>query len=525
MCPAVKGVKGYVSKQEAEHIHISSSNNSDFATDLVDNLKNQRSRNQKVITDLRRPYYPSSNIYQSSSTATSAFRGKLFTLRDLDAWMNYSVGVGYQATWGVSEDTVKNGFEFIDDPDKEDAKAIKQPNITKWLRSSGFIDMLWYWQSYNLGMGIGFSLGHWRGEMDKVDDIEGVMKGFTKKNFRNRKDFDKYHEPPPTRPPDRFEVINPLYFQPTGSSLTKSNRLNYDEELWEFTGGGIKTKTRIHKDRVFVLRTHELSAFWRGLSTFDPVRFSILGYFNNIIYIQRGIQNWGDTIMALFYGTKFPTVVEQKKILAVLDAYEMGGKIHLPEQARLEPITVEIGRGIKSAMEIYVEDLAGKWRIPKNQLLGRSEGGGLTEGPAKISKDDYYERIGSDQRKLTYPIMKQYIWRFFPDTDNLWLRWHLNTYKSDEQRLREEGLGLDNQIKQQQIREQKIKVKMLQEERTMMLLDGAMKARGLGIENNKEKSPEIEGQEPRKISQEDFIEFKDYIERMNISLDNGGIKH
>jgi len=452
---SIKGVKGFVSKEKAKELLESGQaisgtsvgkdlvsvelNNlpSGFSTDFVGNLR-ASSRRKKIVNDFRRPYFPSDNIYQSNQAMSTSDRN--FRLQDLDTWMHNSVGVGARATYGISEDSVKNGFEFISDPDKEDAKAVKKPNITKWMRQSNFLDMLRYWEAFDLGMGFGLSVGYW-----KASDINAMS------------------EAPPKGPPKRFEVLNPRWLQPTGNTLTKSKRLNYDEEQWEFTGGGLNQKINIHRDRVFVLRTTELTGQWQGMNMFDPVRYSLLGYFNNLIYIARGIQNWGDVVAVLFYGQKFPTVTEQNKIMEVLDYYEMNGRMHLPEGARLEMKPTQVGKGIGDAMEQYKEDLCAYWVVPKNQLFGRSQGGGLTAGPAVISKDDYYEMIGSRQIKLSHPVMDNFIWRFFPDTDNLWPRWHLNVYKSDEQRLKERILSAEAQIKEMEVKKAKFEMKYAKE--------------------------------------------------------------
>jgi hypothetical protein len=383
--------------------------------------------------------------------------------------MHYSVGVGYQATYKISDDATKNGFDLIKDQDKQDAKPEKVPEAFKWMRRSGFLDMLWYWHAFDLGMGVGFAIPHWNKELKDIALIDDVQRGRVKKKFSNRRDFRHLREAPPTTPPDRWEVLNPRYFQPTGTSLTKSKRLNYDEEVWEFNGGVVRHATKIHRDRVFVLRTHEMTGYWRGLSTFDPIRFSLLGYFNNLIFVQRGVQNWGDNVATLFYGHKFPTIEEQKKIQAILDLYEANGKIHLPEGAKLDFKQVNIGKGLRDAMEMYVEDISGKLRIGKNQLLGRSEGGGLTSGPAQITKDDYYERVGDDQRKLSRPTMK-ILWRFFPETEDMWPRWHLNVYKTDEQRHKEEGMKLDNEKKKWEVKILKQDYNMKKEQRAIAMI-------------------------------------------------------
>jgi hypothetical protein len=424
--PAKKGVKGFVSNAELNNSSILNMPVMDTVTlDLNDipvgmnNNLEMSLKNKMLRTDFRAAYYPTDNSILGNPNHTE--EGFRFKIQDCDAWMHYSVGVGHMATYGMSNETVKNGFEFVDDPDAQDAEAIKNKKITKDFRQSGFINMLKKWRAYDLGMGFGFAVGYWTANDLKIMDTA-----------------------PPKRFPRSFEVINPLYLQPTGTTLTKSNRLDYNEEIWEFTGGVINNVTEIHKDRVFVLRTNEISGSWRGLTTFDPAKESMLGYYNALIYLRRGIQDWGDTVPIIKYGNKWPTIEEAKKIISVLNYMEMNGKMQIPLEASIEFKPTNIGKGIKDAVEQYKEDLSGLWRIPKNQLFGRSEGGGLTSGPAKISKDDFYERIGSDQLELNHPIMKQFIWKYYPDTDNYWPRWHLNVYKTDEQRLIEESIYLDN---------------------------------------------------------------------------------
>ncbi len=111
-------------------------------------------------------------------------------------------------------------------------------------------------------------------------------------------------------------------------------------------------------------------------------------------------------------------------------------------------------------MEQYKEELSSAWRIPLNQLFGRSVGGGLAGAGALVSKEDYLQEVSNKQMAMSDNLMKIYTEAGF-DVESYDILWNLAVKKTDEQRMREEGMETQNKILEEQWRQAKIQTQML----------------------------------------------------------------
>jgi len=379
------------------------------------------------------PYYkPSDDIYGSSTGLDERP-----SLEDLSAITNTRVGCVFYATNGVSGDAMRNWHVFVD-PDSQ--KEVRNKDTKAALDFASLSDLKNAAQQY-----LRYALGYGTSWLVKYWGIKNEI---------------KHMEDPPKlgKPPRKFRAFSPRYMQPI--NVDKSNELNYEEDVWKFSGGELNYKYGIHQDRVDVLTLYPEEGSWRGLAIVEPVWIPLMGYFNSFIYLTKGLRHWGDAIPAMFTGDGLPEAGEITSVLDLMDEYQMNYKWALGKDDRLEFIQTKIGSGLKEAFEMYKEELSSAWRIPLNQLFGRSVGGGLMGAGALVSKEDYLQEISNKQMAMTDNIKKIYIDAGFK-IESYDLLWNLAIKKTDEQRLKEEGMETQNKILTEQWRQAKAQTKLI----------------------------------------------------------------
>lgn len=378
------------------------------------------------------PYYkPSDDIYGSATGLDERP-----SLEDLAAITNTRMGCVWAATSGVSGDAMRNWHVFADPDSLKEKKNDDTKAALKFAARTDLRNQCQQWLRYTLGMGTSFLIKYWG-----KDDIKNM------------------EEPPKlNKPPRKFRAFSPRYMQPT--NVDKSNELNYQEDVWKFGGGEINYAYAIHQDRIEVLSLYPEEGHWRGLAIVEPVWIPLMGYFQGFIYLTKGLRHWGDAVPAMFTGEGLPKDAEITSMLDLMDEYQMNYKWALGKEDRLEFIQTQIGKGLDTAFEIYKEELSSAWRIPLNQLFGRSEGGGLQGAGALVSKEDYLQEVSNKQMAMSDNLMKIYTEAGFK-VDQYEILWNIAVKKTDEQRYREEGMETQNKLLTEQWRQAKLQTAML----------------------------------------------------------------
>jgi len=411
------------------------------------------------------PYYkPSDDIYGSATG-----QDERPALEDLASVCNTRLGVAWMGTNGVAGDAIRNWHMFVDPDSQKEIKNDTTKAVYQWAVKTDLKNQVQQWLRWTLGMGTGWLVKYW-----------------TKNDLQNMQ-----QAPNLSIPPRRFRAFSPRYMSPI--NLDKSNELNYQEDVWRFSGGEINQAYNIHQDRVEVLTLYPEEGHWRGLSVTEPVWMPLMGYFQNFIYITKGLRRWGDAVPAMFTGEGLPQPGEVTSVLDLMDEYQMNYKWALGKDDRLEFIQTKIGNGINEVMEQYKEEISSAWRIPLNQLFGRSVGGGLAGAGALVSKEDYLQEISNKQMACSDNLLKIYTEAGF-EVDSYDILWNLAIKKTDEQRMREEGMEKQNKILDEQWKQAKIQTQMLK-----LQLKAArwqsLQPEGMGGEEGGEEGGEVEGEE------------------------------
>ena len=420
------------------------------------------------------PYYkPSDDIYGSATGLDERP-----SVEDLAAICNTRMGCVWNATAGMSGDATRNWHKFAEPDSLKEKKNDDTKAALKYAVKTDLKNQSQQWLRYALGMGTGFLIKYWT-----ANDI-------------------KHMEEPPNlnKPPKKFRAFSPRYMQPV--NLDKSNELNFQEDVWKFSGGVVNSSYAIHQDRIEVLTLYPEEGHWRGLSLVEPVWIPLMGYFQGFIYLTKALRNWGDTVPVMFSGEGLPKDTEITSILDLMDEYQMNYKWALGKDDRLEFVQTKIGAGIKEVFETYKEELSSAWRIPLNQLFGRSDGGGLAGAGALVTKEDYLQEVSNKEMAMSDNLMKVYSEAGFK-VDMYDILWNIAIKKTDEQRYKEEGMETQNKILTEQWRQAKLQTAMLKLQVEAARWQGIMPE---GEEGEGEEGSPGENSEKKESSDEDSFE-------------------
>ena len=396
-------------------------------------LRIKYAAHKTLSEDFKNFYRPSDDLYGSSGSGDS-FLGRP-SLTELQKITEQRIGPAWRAVSIRARDAVRNQFQFID----YDDKVVKRPEIFKFLVDTDAYNQFEQWMRFALTYGTAFLISYWDGE-----------------------DISKIREKPPNRPPDRFQAIPPTFLSPT--NLTETNLLNYNEDVWEFTGG-IMNSMAIHRDRVHVFTPDPCPGDWRGYSILEHAWLSFICYFNAVIYLVRGLAKWGNLVPVLKMGLGDVNSEAFDDYLNMMVEMQANYFYLLGKDDDLSFPTANVGQGMSEIMEILKEDIASGVGIPLNILFGRSTSGGLGSQGALVSERNYLTTLAGDQAAISDNVLRL-LSRYF-DVEGLRLDWKLALQKTTEQMLSEEAQELQEELL-------KVKVRLMREQGKQMKIQSGM---------------------------------------------------
>lgn len=392
-------------------IGVDMKNGRSYARPLDDVQKSKK----PLTSDFASYYTPADNFYGTPGGTDTVYDQGRVPVSHLMVLCSQRLGVAFRGCNSVANDVFRNKFVFVKDDNLED--EVKRPEILKWMRKTFFwtkmVDVL----DFERRTGLGHLVSYW--------DFE---KGTNKMNKRA-----------PKKRPTSFDSFSSFYMTP--NNVYDTYKLDYDKNRWNFTGG-ILAQADIHHSRVYPLETRRVEGGLRGLAIPELCWVPLICYLNTCYYILRSLSQLGTLVIGANIAQEYPTPEVAAKYLQVFEKMR-ANKFYLfgkNTDFKLVNAAGKIGEGIQSYMEFLKDDISSAWIIPKNQLFGRSEGGGLDGAGALVSKEDYLaSNLSTLQLNLTDDIM--YILEImchFPDMENLTLRWNLDLHKTEQQRLTEE---------------------------------------------------------------------------------------
>lgn len=371
---------------------------------------------KKLTGDSANYFTPMDDFYGTPGGGDTIYDSGRVPVSHLMVLCSRRLGIAHRACSGIANDVFSNRFDFVkyDNPDK----VIEFPKVMNWMRTSHFWDKCVDMLDFNHRSGLGHLV-----------------------NVYNNEIIDKWSMKAPLRRPDSFEAFSAYYMTPINIFYEKRTTLDYDKQQWDFIGGFDRAQT-IHHSRVYVLETMKVEGGFRGIALPELCWVPLMCYLNTMYYILKDLSTMGTVMAAINVEAAVPSTALFQSYLNLWDSMKANKLFLLGKGATFNLINAasKIGQGIESYLEFLREDISAAWIIPKNQLFGRADGGGLQGAGAVISKEDYLaSNIGTKQLNLTNDIMSILIdvcgWT---ELEGHTLRWNIDLHKTLEQRLREQ---------------------------------------------------------------------------------------
>lgn len=422
----------------------------------------------KIKSDYANFHKPTDNIYESPTGGSTDDRGRP-SIQELFFMGSQRIGLGHRICFGTASDAIRNWFKFEDINTK---KVVLLPKIDAWIQKTDFKNQCIQWVSDARQYGVGFLVKYWGNNEDMA-------------------------VAPPKSPPTKFGAISPLYLMPLNTY--ESNTLDFDEECWEFQGGVFGAKSKlIHRDRIEVLTFERIPGHWRGISQLEPIWLSLVCYYNAIIYSMKAVSKWGGMIPVMKSGHAVPTPKEYAARLEIMTEFVKNNFFILGRDDDLQFPSTNLGQGIAQIIEILKEDISSGTKIPLNQLFGRSVSGGIGGEGALTSERNYMNLLAGVQTSCEDDIWK--IISDYWDVSHVHPAWNLALQKTSEQRIREEGMVLQNEIMEENL-------KMLKHQNKMMKKQEQWLEENMDILSVEEEAEQLEN----------VSDFRDLSDTSNIS--------
>lgn len=407
----------------------------------IQNRVNDMRRGYALRMDTAQSFYtPLDNMYSDSGTGTDMWYdfGRVPTSH-LKVLSSQRIGILFAACNRPATDIMDNGFDFVK-RDDQDGDPIKNDNIAKiedWMDLVQFNKRITEVIEYDARTGLGHLFA------DKY--IGEVNKGPL-----------TWQKKAPNTKPEHLTTFSSYYMTP--NNVYQAYQIDYDRQKWNFTGG-LHAASNIHHSRMYVYEGIREPMSLRGLALGELCWVANMCYLNLQYYILKNLAQLGVMTVGISIDRDFPTTAETAQYLALLKTFQANNFYVLGRGAQLQiqNVASKIG-GIREFMEFLIEDMSAAWVFPKNQLLGRAQGGGLEGAGAIVSKEDYIaSNLSVKQSKIKYDIMiilKEMCG--FKGLDRVVPRFNIDLHKSSEQRFKEQLMK--EQVEQTQMMTEQMKI-------------------------------------------------------------------
>jgi len=385
--------------------------------------------------DTTQPFYtPIDDMYGSATGYDYWHDSGRIPVSHLQALCSKRVGVFFRVCNGSAKDIVDNRFEFVKFSDLDTPiDPSKNSNIEMllgWMRRTRFNRKL----------------------VEEVDFSQRTGLGHiaVEKYLKEKQDASLWKKKAPNTKPERFVSFSAYYMTPT--NVNQANRLDYDKNQWKFLGG-LQGASTLHESRVHVLEMEREEMALRGLALAETCWVAGMCYLNIQYYILKSLAQLGTVTIGVNVDKEFPTPAEVAKYLAMLNTMKANNFYVLGRGAtlKIENAASKLGSGINDFMEFLKEDISAACTFPKNQLFGRSDGGGLSGAGAIVTKEDY---LGSNisPKQLYMADETMYILTelcHFTGLEDITLKFNIDLLKTKEQRLKEQMM--EDQVAQSHV--------------------------------------------------------------------------
>jgi len=359
------------------------------------------------------------------------------------SWSQYEylaekrIGVGPKVTRFPAEDAVREGFQFIDHKTK---KIVPKPEIEQWLDDTDFMNELARVIYFERVYGIGYLLAYY----SKNDKEKGIMAEEVKEGSV----------------PVAFEAHVPTILTPI--NVYESDKLDKNPQKWNFMGGMYDPQTIDHT-RIRVFMSRPVFGRWYGLSIFEPIWDSVIPYYQALLFLLRGFVKWGNLIPMVTIPGEDDLEALFDKNVDVIEDMKMNGTFIFPMGSTITFENTKLAAGLRDMMEIWIEDISAGTGIPVPKLMGRVVSAGLSGVGYLVAERDYWTMIKNIQHAFTDDV-KAILKHAGFDLEGLDLHWNLTITKTDQQRLMDEGMEIQNQMLEEQLVQTKLQTLLMVEQ-------------------------------------------------------------
>lgn len=389
-----------------------------------------------VESDFASFFLPTEDAFSSSGSGQD-FAG---TWAQYEYLAERRTGVGHKVTRFPAEDAVREGFKIMDKKTNE-VKPLeeifssfdKALSLQKWLKDTDFMNVLAQTIYMERVYGISFLVMYFS-EDDKA-------KGVLSKEYNEREEY-----------PKAFEPIPPTVAAPMNEWDTK--KLDKDPQKWTIRGG-LHDPQEINYTRVRVFMSRPVFSRWYGLSVFEPCWDSMISYYQALIFLLRGFAKWGNMIVKYIIPSEEDLADLYEEHIDLVEDMKMNMTYIGPQGTEIDFANTNLANGLKDLIEIWLEDICAGAGFPVNILMGRVVSAGLSGVGNLVAERYYWNTIKKIQQAFTDDVRAILELAGFDLTD-LEIDWNLAITKTDQQRLIDEGLQIENEMMKEQLIQQRV---------------------------------------------------------------------
>ena len=350
------------------------------------------------------------------------------------------IGLGPKITRFPAEDAVREGFKFINKKTQEVvpltnvySRYDKKLSVEKWLKDTDFKNSFAKAIYMERVFGISFLIPYFS-ENDKE-------KGVLSKAYKESEGY-----------PKAFESIAQTVAAPL--DYYESTKLDKDPQKWSIRGGYYDPQ-EIHYSRVRVLMSRPVIGRWYGLSIWEPIWDSGIPYYQALIFLLRGFSKWGNMIVKYLIDQEGDLSELYDDHVDLVEEMKMNMTFIGPRSTDIGFENTQLATGLRDMMEIWIEDISAGTGIPVNILMGRVVSSGLSGVGNLVAERYYWNTIKKIQQAFTDDVQWCLELAGFDLTD-LEIDWNLAITKTDQQRLIDEGLQIENEIMKERLIQERV---------------------------------------------------------------------
>lgn len=352
------------------------------------------------------------------------------------SWSQYQylaekrIGIGQKITRFPAEDAVREGFKFLNKKTKE---VVERPDIETWMEDTDFLNELAKTIYFERVYGVSFLVAYY----SKEDKMKGKL-------------GDPYQKS--EGKPIAFEALPPTEVSPV--NFWESEKLDHNPQKWTVRGG-LFNPQQIHYSRVRVFMSRPVVNRWYGLSVFEPIWDSAIPYYQALIFLLRGFAKWGNLIPIVTVDSEDSVDDVFDENVDVVEDMKMNGTFIFPRGTEVAFANTNLATGLREMMDIWIEDVSSGTGIPVPVLMGRVVASGLGNNGYAIMERYYWNTVKKIQKTFTDDVRAILIQAGFNIKD-LIIDWNLTITKTDQQRLMDEGMAIENEILKERLLQEKI---------------------------------------------------------------------